>query len=77
MSWNHGLCSCCAGGCGTACVGLLFPCVLVGKTAEAIGQGSCFGYGLLSCLFPCAHIAITASQRTHIREKEGIDVSFE
>ena len=73
-SWAHGLFSCCAGGIGPACMGFFFPCVMMGRTAEALGQGNCCEFGLYSSYCPY-WLEVALSQRIIIREKEGIEVS--
>ena len=73
-SWAHGLFSCCAGGIGPVCMAFFCPCVMMGKTAEALGQGSCCEFGLYSSCCPY-WLEVALSQRIIIREKEGIEVS--
>ena len=75
MAWAHGLCSCCGGGFATCCLGTYFPCVLIGKNAEALDQGSCCTYGFLSACFPCLSLIFNCQHRGMIREQKGIEVS--
>ena len=61
-SWAHGLFSCCAGGIGPACMGFFFPCVMMGRTAEALGQGNCCEFGMYSSCCPY-WLEVALSQR--------------
>merc|ERR1712076_98584 len=50
--FTHELCDCCSPDCGICCQAWCVPCVPYGKTAEALGQGSCEHYGgAMACVY--------------------------
>ncbi|KAL2644123.1 hypothetical protein R1flu_011710 [Riccia fluitans] len=72
-AWTTGLCGC-FDDCNSCCMGFWCPCVLVGRSVEAIDQGrtscplGCSIFLLLQALLGCGCL-YTCMYRTRLREK--------